>query len=70
MNSFEKACNRFKISRDTTKIEALKMFLEENPTEWYNANLIKLSLSDWQNSKNSFLLTYKKKELVIYSKSI
>lgn len=60
MQTFERECERFRISKDTTKIEALKIFLEGNPIEWYNANLIKMSISDWNEWKNSFLLTYEK----------
>lgn len=60
MQSFEKECERFKISKNTTKIEALKVFLEGNSIDWYNANLIKISISDWDAWKNSFLLTYGK----------
>lgn len=58
---FEKECLRFKVFDGTTKVEALKLFIEGNVKEWYSANLMKLPLSDWESWKRSFLLVYGKK---------
>lgn len=62
LNSFEGECIRFKICDNTKKVEALKYFIEGNVLEWYSSCLIKLSLSDWDSWKKSFLLVYKRKD--------
>lgn len=61
MESFEKECLRCEISNNNTKIEILKIFVEGNIKEWYSANLMKLSASDWDGWKKNFLLTYEKR---------
>ena len=61
INVFEKECIRFKIFDGTTRVEVLKLFIDGNVKEWYSANLMKLSLSDWETWKKSFLLIYGKK---------
>lgn len=58
--NYENECNRFKITCNETKIEILKQFLEGNTLEWYQANLIKLKLSEWDSWRDSFLLTFRK----------
>lgn len=61
MDSLEKECLRCEISDDNTKVEILKMLVEGNVKEWYSANVIKLSTSDWCVWKRNFLMTYEKK---------
>lgn len=58
--NFEKECHRFDISSSERKIETLKQFLEGSAMEWYQTNLIKFRLSEWENWKESFLLKFKK----------
>lgn len=58
---FEKECIRFKIFDGSTRVEALKLFIEGNVKEWYGSCLIKLPLADWEVWKNSFLVVYGKK---------
>lgn len=60
IQNFEKECRRFNINSNERKIEILKQFLEGNPLEWYQANVIKLKLSEWEPWIDSFLLTFKK----------
>lgn len=39
----------------------MKLLLEGNSNEWYISNTLKLSLTDWESWKQSFLLVYSKK---------
>lgn len=69
ITSFEKECIRFKILDGSTRIEALKLFVDGNVKDWYSSNLIKLPLTDWEPWKNSFLLVYGKKNWTVIRKA-
>lgn len=56
---FEKECSRQRIYADQTKIQILRLFMEENSTEWYTSTLCKLTLQGtWKDWRDSFLQTY------------
>ncbi|KAK9501769.1 hypothetical protein O3M35_012440 [Rhynocoris fuscipes] len=61
MKLFERECDRFQLSDDVVKVEALRLFLAGNVTEWYSSSLIKLPASNWNIWKDSFLLLYGQK---------
>lgn len=58
MESFDKECLRYEILNEQKKIEALRFFLEGSALEWYASNYRKLSLSEWEPWKKSFLNVY------------
>jgi len=64
---FEKDCERFNITKDETKIEILRLFLEKSCLDWYSSMAIKLTInSEW---KDKFLETFKYQgvEMVTYA---
>lgn len=60
MEKFEKECDRFNITKDETKIEILRLFLEKSCLDWYSSMAIKLTVnSEWNEWKDKFLETFK-----------
>ncbi|XP_045498981.1 uncharacterized protein LOC123696674 [Colias croceus] len=60
IENFEKECDRFSITKDETKIETLRLFLEKSCLDWYSSMAIKLTVtSEWKEWKNNFLETFK-----------
>lgn len=56
---FEKECTRFNINKDETKIETLRLFLDESCLNWYNAMRIKEDVKgEWLEWKEKFLETF------------
>uniref|UniRef100_T1HT13 RNA-directed DNA polymerase n=1 Tax=Rhodnius prolixus TaxID=13249 RepID=T1HT13_RHOPR len=56
---FEKECNRCEVTTDHTKIQILRLFLEQNAVEWYSSTLCKLTLTgEWKDWRESFIQTY------------
>ena len=63
MNNFEKECERIKIIKDEDKIQILKLFLNGNAIDWYEATLRKLSIKEqWSEWRDSFEKTYADKD--------
>lgn len=59
MENFEKECTRFNITKDETKIEILRLFLEKTCLDWYSSMATKLTMnSEWEEWKNKFLETF------------
>ena len=54
---FEEECTRLEIP-DELKAEALKAFLEESLSDWYQSNVIKLGNASWTTWKEAFTDTY------------
>lgn len=70
IENFEKECDRFNISKDETKIEILRLFLEKSCLDWYSSMAIKLTInSEWNEWKNKFLETFKNRgwDVVTYA---
>lgn len=70
IENFEKECERFNITKDETKIDVLRLFLEKSCLDWYNSMLIKLTVnSEWNEWKNKFLETFKNRgwDVVTYA---
>ncbi|XP_075980032.1 uncharacterized protein LOC142979144 [Anticarsia gemmatalis] len=60
IETFEKECERFNITKDETKIDILRLFLEKSCLEWYSSMIIKLTVnSEWNEWKNKFLETFR-----------
>ena len=52
MENFEKECTRFDISKDETKIEILRLFLEKGCVDWYSSTITRLTVdSQWDEWK-------------------
>ncbi|KAK9873632.1 hypothetical protein WA026_023417 [Henosepilachna vigintioctopunctata] len=59
INIFEKECDRLRVDLDVSKIQILRLFLEENAVEWYKATLSKFSINGtWNQWSQHFLDTY------------
>ncbi|KAK9883091.1 hypothetical protein WA026_001293, partial [Henosepilachna vigintioctopunctata] len=59
INLFEKECDRLRVDLDVSKIQVIKLFLEENAVEWYKATLSKLSIyGTWNQWSQHFSDTY------------
>ncbi|XP_047519595.1 uncharacterized protein LOC125059273 [Pieris napi] len=60
IENFEKECERFNITKDETKIDILRLFLENSSLDWYSSMVIKLSVnSEWNEWKDKFLETFR-----------
>lgn len=60
IENFEKECERFNITKDETKIDILRLFLEKSCLDWYSSMIIKLTVnSEWNEWKDKFLETFK-----------
>ncbi|XP_069363441.1 uncharacterized protein [Maniola hyperantus] len=60
IENFEKECERFNITKDETKIDILRLFLEKSCLDWYSSMVIKLTVnSEWKEWKDKFLETFK-----------
>lgn len=64
LEAFEKECDRYHVTSNELKIEILKLFISGNVKDWYQANVIKLKISDWEKWKESFLLNFKRNNWV------
>lgn len=59
LQSFESECTRFDLNGDTEKISALRLFLNDSESDWYESMLIKHSLNSlWKIWQVSFLDTF------------
>lgn len=59
LTSFEKECERFKLTTDVKKIEILKSFMGKSASDWYTCTLLKLTInSEWENWKMNFCQTF------------
>lgn len=59
LQSFESECTRFDLNGDTEKISALRLFLNDSESDWYESMLIKHSLNSlWKIWQVSFLNTF------------
>lgn len=70
MQTFENECIRFDLDLDTKKISALRLFLNDSESNWYESMLIKHGLdSQWKIWQESFLDTFADKSWssVIYA---
>lgn len=62
METFEKECARFDITKEEEKIEIFRLFLEKSCADWYSSMMIKHSLqSEWVVWKSNFLQVYANK---------
>lgn len=62
LDTFEKECERFKIEKDTTKIELLRLFLDGTCQDWYTSTVIKgQHENDWQTWKKTLIETFSSK---------
>lgn len=60
METFEKECLRFNITKNETKIEILRLFLEKPCLDWYSSMVTKLTVnSEWKEWKENFLEVFK-----------
>lgn len=60
IEDFEKVCERFNITKDETKIDILRLFLEKSCLDWYRSMMIKLTVhSEWNEWKDKFLEIFK-----------
>ncbi|XP_043492264.1 uncharacterized protein LOC122517772 isoform X1 [Polistes fuscatus] len=70
IEKFEKECERFNITKDKTKIEILRLFLEKSCLDWYSSMVIKLTVnSEWSEWKDKFLRIFKNQgwDMVTYA---
>lgn len=70
IENFEKECIRFNITKDETKIETLRLFLEKPCLDWYSSMVTKLTVnSEWKEWKEKFLETFKNRgwDMVTYA---
>lgn len=70
IEKFEKECERFNITKDETKIEILRLFLEKSCLDWYSSMAIKLTINaEWNEWKHKFLETFKNQgwDMVTYA---
>jgi len=58
INGYEVECKRLNITCETTQIEFLKVFLEDDLVDWYDANSIKLNKTSWSTWKDAFIKVY------------
>ncbi|XP_050339627.1 uncharacterized protein LOC126765939 [Bactrocera neohumeralis] len=59
LQSFESECARFDLNRDTERITALRLFLNDSENDWYESMLIKHGLNTlWKIWQVSFLKTF------------
>ena len=62
MENFEKEFTRFNITKDETRIEILRLFLEKPCLDWYSSMITKLTVnSEWKRWKGKFLETFANK---------
>ncbi|KAK2584862.1 hypothetical protein KPH14_000869, partial [Odynerus spinipes] len=62
LDTFEKECGRFKIERDETKIELLRLFLDGVGQDWYISTVIKEEHeNNWQRWKQVLIETFSNK---------
>ena len=52
---YENECVKHNLNTETIKIEALRFFVEGSAKDWYEINLKKIGLVNWEEWKNSFL---------------
>ncbi|ESN90333.1 hypothetical protein HELRODRAFT_165992 [Helobdella robusta] len=62
LEKFENECIRHKIFDATNMIEALRFFLSGSAENWYDANIIKIGLTNWSEWRASFLTVFADKE--------
>lgn len=55
MSKFESECERFAVVLDGDKIRAMKQFLGDSPSKWYEYKETSLDADDWTAWKSSFL---------------
>lgn len=70
LQCFESECKRFDLNCNTEKISALRLFLNDSESDWYESMLIKHSLNSlWEIWQASFLNTFADKSWssVIYA---
>lgn len=70
LQCFESECKRFDLNCNTQKISALRLFLNNSESDWYESMLIKHSLNSlWEIWRESFLDTFADKSWssVIYA---
>lgn len=60
LNLFESECLRLKVPVDRFW-EALRLFLEKSPMDWYNTTRLKTTSTDWDFWKESFLQNFGQK---------
>ncbi|ESO01074.1 hypothetical protein HELRODRAFT_175101 [Helobdella robusta] len=58
LGKFENECIRHKIFDATNMIEALRFFLSGSAENWYDANIIKIGLTNWSEWRASFLTVF------------
>ena len=59
IETFEKECTRFDITKDEMKIEILRLFLDKSCSDWHCATLTKLTVTArWTEWKERFLETF------------
>lgn len=62
LDTFEKECERFKIEKDRTKIELLRVFLDGTCQDWYTSTVIKGEFeNDWHGWKQELIKTFENK---------
>lgn len=59
IKNFEQECHRFNLTKDQTKIEVLRLFLEKSCVDWYSSTATRLTVeATWEEWRNRFLLTF------------
>lgn len=59
IETFEKECQRFNITKDVKKIEILRLFMDKSCLDWYSSMMIKLTMdSEWSLWKNKFCASF------------
>lgn len=59
IDTFEKECTRFKIQKDNTKIELLRLLLDETCKNWYSSRTLKQEYNDdWSTWKRALIETF------------
>lgn len=62
VDTFEKECGRFRLEKDTTKIELLRLFLDGTCQDWYTSTVIKGQHENtWQTWKKMLIETFASK---------
>ncbi|XP_041979495.1 uncharacterized protein LOC121733345 [Aricia agestis] len=70
IENFEKECERLNITKDETKIEILRLFLEKSCLDWYSSMALKLTVnSEWNEWRKKFLETFENQgwDMVTYA---
>lgn len=62
IDMFEKECARFKIQKDNTKIELLRLLLDGTCQDWWNSRMLKEEYNDkWSSWKQALTETFSNK---------